>query len=141
MFILNIEWGSVADWVSGAVTLISAIIAYVISIRKPKVNLLTALKYRKNEEYTLMVTNETHRYVDLIVSNMKNVKIKDINGIIRLKPIDDELHEVELKLTFCDGHKAKVMFFDPISERKIKISFKRKNNNWVISEKLVSKFL
>lgn len=141
MFILNIEWGSVADWVSGVATLISAIIAYIISIRKPKVNLLTVLNYRKNEEYILMITNETHRYVDLIVSDMKNVKLKDINGIIRLKPIDDELHKVGLNLAFCESYKAKVVFFDPISERKIKISFKRKGNNWVISEKLVSKFL
>ncbi|GET09006.1 hypothetical protein SY111_16300 [Ligilactobacillus agilis] len=141
MFILSVEWGSVADWVSGVATFISAIVAYMISIRKPKVNLLTGLDYRKNEKYILTITNETYRYVDLIVSDMKNVEIKDFNGIIRLEPISDRLYKVELELDFCGNNKAKVIFFDPISERKIKIRFKRKNNNWVIGEKLVSKFL
>lgn len=138
----NIEWGSVADWLSGILTFVSVSFAFYLNLHRKKPNLNFELvnwpyphNYSNGEikninSYLLLVQNEENYPLNIkVISNSEYSNWN--NKIIHLPAISSNNSKpafLEVPLKFSENNQAKFTFQNMANKKKTKVTVTKLNN-------------
>lgn len=140
--LLNIEWGSVADWLSGILTFVSVSYAFYLNLHRKKPNLnfeLVNWPYTKSEvgkkdikvnSYLLLVQNEENYPLNIKVTSNSEYSNWN-NKIIHLPAISSNNSKpgfLEIPLRFSENNQVKFAFQNMANKKKTKVTITKLND-------------
>lgn len=123
------EFGSWAEWISGAVGAAGILVSLCIAFSKDAINVINVLIHEEGSVYKLKILNASPSIIELFPVVEKSVSIlAPENGIYRFesinkKEIDERIHEIELK--FTGRYFAKLVFLNIVAGQKVTIRMRK----------------
>lgn len=131
MFILSVEWGSVADWVSGIGTFAAVIVSLYLANRKKRPRIIFAPKIYNGNWY-IIVYNPDYEPVFLNFTGDINIETK--NKTIYLESLAKAEAYKEIPIIFNKENIAKVKVREAASKHNYYLTLAIKENKICIFE-------